>query len=146
LVDFAKPTWLRWLAGSGVAAVVAGLIWSAVPLDRDNVSQRRAEGLSAQRATAAFNSAGGLVRFEGCLPLATNGSWSVILGRMLGLPLSDVTNYKSAPAVVLRPTQLKSYKNGPAIDSRGIKAKIVGFRRPDWAVILYPGCEARGVN
>jgi hypothetical protein len=146
LVDFAKPTWLRWLARAGVAALLAGLIWTAVPLDRDNVSQRRAEGLSAQRATAAFNSAGGLKRFEGCLPLATNGSWSVILGRMLGLPLSDVTNYKSAPAVVLRPTQLKSYKNGPAIDTRGIRHKIVGYRNPDWAVILYPGCEAHSAS
>jgi hypothetical protein len=146
LVDFAHQVWLRWFIGVGIAAIVAALVWSAIPLDRDNISQRRAEGLSAQRATSAFNSAGGLTRFRGCLPLTTNGAWSVILGRMLGLPLSDVTNYKRAPAVVLLPTQLASYKSGPAINSRGIKAQVIGYRSPDWAVILYPGCEALGGN
>ena len=144
LVDLSPVSWGRWLIGVAVAVVVSGLVWTAVPLDRDNIRERRAEGLSAQRAVTAFNKAGGTEKFRGCLPLATNGSWSVILGRMLGLPLRDVTNYKSAPAVVLRPTQLANYKNGPAIDAHGIKPMIVSYERPDWVVLLYSGCETNG--
>ena len=141
LVGLSPAEWGRWLIGSVVAAVTVGLIWSAVPLARDNVRERRSEGASASRAVAAFDEAGGLSQFSNCLPLATNGSWSVILGRMLGLPLHDVTSFTTAPAIVLRPTRLKNYKNGPAIDPRGIKPKLVGYKSPDWAVLLYPGCE-----
>lgn len=142
LLGLARLKWAKLLVGGLITALVGGLIWSATPLDRDNVQRRRSEGQSATRAVAAFDRAGGVARFEGCLPLATNGSWSVILGRMLGLPLRDVTNFKTAPAVVLRPTNLKSYKNGPAINPMGIKPEVIGFEPPDWAVVLYPGCEA----
>ncbi len=142
LVGLTQASWARGLIGIAVLALVGSLIWASVPLDRANVKERRAEGASARRAVSAFERAGGVDRFTNCMPLATNGSWTVILGRMMGLPLHDLTNFKTAPAVVLRPTRLKNYKNGPAIEARGIKPVVVGYAAPDWAVLLYPGCES----
>jgi hypothetical protein len=141
LTSWPRPAWARWTVGLIVSLIVGGLIWSAVPLDRDNVAARRQQGQSANRAVEAFNAAGGLKEFGNCRPLATNGAWSVILARMLGLPLHDVVNNTVAPTVTLQPLNLRSRANGPLVRGIAKQPQVVGYARPDWAVVLYPGCE-----
>ncbi len=141
LTCWPRPGWARWTLGLAMSLIVGGLIWSAVPLDRDNVEARRQQGQSANRAVEAFNAAGGLKDFGNCRPLATNGAWSVILARMLGLPLHDVVNNTVAPTVTLQPLNLRSRANGPLVRGISTRPQVVGYARPDWAIVLYPGCE-----
>lgn len=140
LVDVMPVRWAKLAAGALVAAVTVGLLLSAWSLNRENVTERRAQGESARRGANLFERAGGLGRWRGCLPIATNASYSVILARMIGLPVADFTNRRRAPALVLQQIELVNSINAPVIEGPGSSPVVIARAKPEWVLIHYPGC------
>jgi len=143
LCELAPRLSLRRVIASATAVLVVFLIGNAWSLNQTNLHRRQARADSTGRALLAFERAGGLSRWAGCVPFVGNGGYSLMVARRLGLPYSAFTTVKVAPALAFIPASAKSLGNGPLVTGGGTP-RFVGLAKPDWVIAYYPAADRCG--
>ena len=131
------------LVAVAAASLVVFLVANAWSLNQTNLERRQTDADSTGRALLAFDRAGGMNRWAGCVPFVGNGGYSLMVARRLGLPYSAFITVKPAPALAFIPAQVKSLGNGPLVTGGG-KPKFVGLAKPDWVIAYYPAADRCG--
>ena len=143
IAELAPGARSRAVASAASVALVVFLIGNAWSLNHSNLQRRQAFADSSGRAVLAFDRAGGLKRWAGCVPFVGNGGYSLIVARRLGLPYAAFTTVKPAPALAFIPAKARNLTNGPVVTGGGTP-KFVGIAKPDWVIAYYPAADRCG--
>ncbi len=143
LCELAPRPNLGRLIAAATTALVVFLIGNAFSLNQANLERRQARADSTGRAVLAFERAGGMTRWAGCVPFVGDGGYSLMIARRLGLPYAAFTTVKSAPALAFIPVTAANLSNGPVVTGGG-KPTFVGNAAPDWVIAYYPAADRCG--